>query len=152
MRNTKPHSPAGGSAGAPWRALARRAEGGSTDGGTFSDTLYMPFLVGLLLIGVALGLVGFWRVGASYSTQRGAQLGAVSPEEGDDMVAALWRAWSNREVTGGGFEIDSSDRSVSASIDASQSFNFASFGSQEFDISAGGQMRIRSERFYPGQP
>jgi hypothetical protein len=71
-----------------WRiyahVYAHKAECGSADAGTFADTSYIPYLVTLLLLGLIFALVGFWRISASYATQRGAHIGAVAPAKGND--------------------------------------------------------------------
>jgi hypothetical protein len=132
--------------------LLCRVESGNTDGGSYGELVYMPFLVGLVLFGLVLALVGFWRVGASYSTQRSMQIGAVSPESGQDALSALWRNWTNSSRPAGEFVVDEDSRTVGASISTSTRFNFYTLGAYSFSVSSGSQTHTRFERFYPGQP
>lgn len=131
-------------------ALFQRAENGSVEGGTFGELAYMPFLIGLLLVGLVFALVGFWRVGASYSAQYSAQIGAVSPNEGDNVLTVLWNGWSHDDMPTGGFALEAGDRNVSANIGRSTTFNFYTFGTWDLQVDA--QTHARSERFYPGGP
>jgi hypothetical protein len=122
------------------------------EAGVTSDILFIPFLVGLLLFGLIFAMVGFWRVGASYATQRSAQVGSVAPDQGNGVLSYLWQGWTGSSDTTGSFGVDSSGRTVHANIDAAKSFNSNVFGAWMFDVGGGGEMHIRSERFYPGQP
>lgn len=131
-------------------ALIRRAEGGSADAGSFGDTIYMPLLFVLLLFGFIVAMVGFWRVGASYATQYGAQVGSISPDEGDSVVAEQWSGWTGGSAPTDAFRIGSDERSVGASIDTSAAFDSFFLGPMDFSISAGSNMHVRAERFYPG--
>ena len=122
------------------------------DSGNYADIVYIPFLLGLLLFGLVIALVGFWRVGASYATQRSAQVGAVSPGQGNAVLADAWSGWTNGNAPTDGFAVDAQNRTVRAAIDTNKSFEVPELGLWGFSISAGGNMRVRSERFYPGQP
>ena len=134
------------------RSALRRAECGSADAGTLGDIIYIPYLVGLLLIGLMFALVGFYRVGASYAVQLGSQIGAVSPQNGNAAIASYWQTWMNSNTPTDAFAVDNQDRTVSASVNTSQSFNSNIIGPWQFAINAGSNMHVRSERFYPGQP
>jgi hypothetical protein len=135
------------------RKLFVRAEKGSMDGGNTSDIEYIPFLTALLLFGLMVALVGFYRVGASYSTQYAAQVGSVAPDQGNAALAAMWKAWTNsNDAPTDGFTQDSQTRSVNTSISASKSFNLGILGDYSFDIGSGTAIHVRSERFYPGAP
>jgi hypothetical protein len=131
--------------------LFRQLEGGNVDG-SFGDVIYMPLLMMLVLFGLMLALVGFWRVGSSFSTQLSAQAGSVAPDEGDNILSNLWTAWTGTTTPNHEFNVDSQTRSVSASINTSRGFSLGNFGDWEFSLSSGSGMRVRSERFYPGQP
>lgn len=125
------------------------------DGGSYGDIIFMPYLIGLLLVGLLFALVGFWRVGASYATQRSAQIGSVAADgeaAGNAALSAIWRGWTGRDLASGGVTVDAQDRSVGANINAMVNYDSALFGGWSLPISAGGQMSVRSERFYPGQP
>jgi hypothetical protein len=124
------------------------------DGGTYGDIIYMPFLIALVLIGMAFALVGFLRVGASYAVQYSAQVGAVAPEEGGNVLAILWRGWSNADGQSGSFAVDEEARTVTANVNTATSYDFSAFGMLPwtFSIGAGGELHVRSERFYPGEP
>lgn len=134
------------------RKLAVRTETGSMDGGNTSDIEYIPFLIGLLFFGLMISLVGFYRVGASYATQFSAQVGSVSPEYGNDALAAIWTAWTGANAPSDGFTQDADTRTVNSSLSTTKSFNIGVLGAYDFDISAGSGLNVRNERFYPGQP
>jgi hypothetical protein len=127
-----------------------KAEEGSMDGGTTSDILFIPFLVALLMFGLLFALVGFWRVGASYATQRSAQVGSVDPDQGNSTLSAIWHGWSSSDPTSAGFNLEAHNRSVRANIGTGIDQPNPMFGNQQFGLTA--QTRTRSERFYPGGP
>jgi hypothetical protein len=114
----------------------------------------LPFLIGLLLLGLVIALVGFWRVGASYSAQRSVQVGSVSPESGDDVLSAMWRAWTNSSLPSGGFVVDEENRTVRANISTEFNVDLSGQGFMPmgFTISGGSNTQTRFERFYPGEP
>lgn len=122
------------------------------DGGNYSDIVFAPFLLGLLLFGLMVALVGYYRVGASYSSQGAAQLAAVAPDQANAALANAWSGWTNGNAPADGVTVDSQARTVSANIDTSKSYNIGVLGNYEFSISAGSGVAVRSERFYPGQP
>lgn len=123
------------------------------DGGSMSDIAYMPFLLLLMLFGLMLALVGFWRVGSSFSTQLSAQTASVSPDQGNSALANLWRAWTGTDLPGSSsVTVDSQSNTVNSSINSATSFNLSTFGSWQFSVSSGTCTQIRVEQFYPGQP
>jgi len=128
----------------------RQSEGGSIDGGSYADVVYLPFLLALLLLGLFFALVGFWRVGASYSTQTSAQVGAVSPGNGGNVLTTWWSGWTGGNFPSGGFALDTSGRAVRSNVETAKTFDFFGFG--EWEVPIGGQTSSRSERFYPGRP
>ncbi len=128
----------------------RRVESGSADGGSFGDIMHIPFLVAVLLFGVIVALVGFWRVGASYATQQSAQIGSVNSSGAAAPLSGLWLAWSNNNYAPGQFNPDDADHSVSANINSAASYDNNILGEREFGV--GAQSYSRIERFYPGQP
>lgn len=131
------------------RRLFHSAESGNTDG-TFSDVLYMPMLIALLLFGLVMAMVGFWRIGASYATQRGAQWGAVNPSNGAAVQNSSFQGWTNTTAEGGKFTIDATQRSSEAQLNTYVIFEYMGLGPWRFSIDA--RTRSRSERFYPGGP
>lgn len=132
------------------RLLFHRLESGNIDG-SFSDIIFMPFLLMLLLFGLMLALVGFWRVGSSYSTQLSAQVGSVAPDQATNALSTLWSAWTGKELPSGAeFTEDAASRSVSTSINADAGFNLNEFGGWQFSVSSGSNIQVRSEKFYPG--
>jgi hypothetical protein len=133
------------------RLLRNRLESGNVDG-SLGDVVFVPFLLLVMLFGLMVALIGFWRVGASFSTQLSAQAGSVSPDQGNSILAGLWTAWTGGNAPTNGFSTDSSTRSVSSSINTTKSFDLSELGMYQFSISSGANMQIRSERFYPGQP
>ena len=134
------------------RKIASRVESGSMDGGNTSDIEYIPFLTGLMFFGLMIALVGFYRVGASYATQFAAQVGSVAPDDGNAAMAAMWTAWTGANAPADGFSTNDQTRSVSSNLSTSKSFNVGVLGAYSFDISSGTDLRVRAERFYPGQP
>jgi hypothetical protein len=106
-----------------------------------------------MLFGLMLALVGFWRVSSSFSTQLSAQVGSVAPDQANDVLSSLWTAWTGKALpSGAGFVEDDETRSISTSIDADAGFNLGEFGGWQFSVSSGSSMKVRSEKFYPGQP
>lgn len=134
------------------RRLFKHIEGGSMDGGNYSDIVYAPMLLALLLFGLMVALVGFYRVGASYAAQGSAQLAAVAPDQADPALQNAWSGWTQGNAPTNGVTVDSASRTVSANIDTSKSYNMGVLGNYQFQISAGSGIHVRSERFYPGQP
>jgi hypothetical protein len=130
--------------------LLQRVELGSADGGSFADTTYMPMLFALMLFGLFIALLGFWRVGASYATQQSAIVGAVSPNTGGAFLEDRWTGWSNGNFPSGGFAVNSGDRSAQADLSTHKTFDFYGLNTLEMPIRA--QTHTRSERFYPGGP
>jgi hypothetical protein len=131
-------------------SLRYRVESGSADGGTFSDIVFIPYLVGILMLGIFIALVGFWRVGASLASQMSVQVGSVAPTQGDSTLVGAWNLWTNSAGPSNGFTVNSSQRTVSGQINTSQIFNYLGFGPYSVSISA--KTEGRSERFYPGGP
>jgi hypothetical protein len=134
------------------RRLFHLAEVGSMDGGSFADIVYMPFLLAVLLFGLMVALVGFWRVGASYATLRSVQIGAVAPSQGNTILSSAWSGWTGGNGLDSGFSIDTTNRTVKSNITTDKAFNLGELGAWQFTISAGAGTHARSERFYPGQP
>ncbi len=132
------------------RLLFHRLESGNIDG-SFGDIIFMPFLLMLMLFGLMLALVGFWRVGSSFSTQLSAQVGSVAPDQANSALSALWSAWTGKELPSGS-EFTTTGRNISTSINADAGFNLNEFGGWQFSVSSGSSMQVRSEKFYPGQP
>ncbi|GEM_PF-5526295 len=131
------------------KRLCRAAESGNQDG-AFSDVMYMPILIALLLFGLVMAMVGFWRIGASYATQRGAQVGAVAPDNGSAAQSSAWQGWTNSTTAPGNYVVDPQIRSSHASMNTFVIFEYMGLGPWQFSISA--QTRSRAERFYPGAP
>ena len=127
----------------------RRAESGNLDG-EFADLAFLPLILGVLLLGIAFAMVGFWREGAGYATMNSAQVGAVAPSRGNSVQWSFWTGWTNAGSLNGGFAVDAPNRSATASMNMSQDFSFVWLGPWTFSIAA--QTHTRSERFYPGGP
>ena len=131
-------------------SLIRRAESGSMDGGNFADIVFIPYLVGVLVFGIFIALIGFWRVGASFATQSSVQVGSVAPGEGNAILGSAWSIWTNSNSPASGFVLNSSERTVSAGVNTGQGLEYFLFGPMPMTID--GQSHSRSERFYPGGP
>jgi hypothetical protein len=131
-------------------ALLRRLESGSMDGGSFGDIVHMPLMISLLVLGLMVAMVGFWRVGASYSAQRSAQTEAVTPSAGDGVMTQLLRNWIGGDPGQGDVNVDAANRTVWATVDDARTVDAKLLGAWQAEIPA--NTRIRSERFYPGQP
>ena len=134
----------------PFSAVLRSAQAGSMDGGSYADIVFIPYLVGVLVVGIFFALIGFWRVGASLATQMSAQVGSVAPGEGDSTLSGAWAIWTNTAGPGTGFSVNSDDRTVSAELNTGQTLDYVGFGPWVMTID--GQTSSRSERFYPGGP
>jgi hypothetical protein len=119
------------------------------DGGSTADIAYIPFLLFLMLFGLMLALVGYWRVGASFSTQLSAQTESVNTNQGQNMLAYLWGAWTGLNLPKNS-SVSASGGDVHSLIDSSSSFNEGPFGKWQFDVGSGADMNIRVEVFRPG--
>ena len=133
------------------RLLFHRLESGNIDG-SFSDIIFMPFLLTLMLFGLMLALVGFWRVGSSFSTQLSAQVASVAPDQATNALSALWSAWTGKELPSGSGSTEGEGNTVNTSINADAGFNLNEFGGWQFSVSSGSSVQVHSEKFYPGQP
>jgi hypothetical protein len=128
----------------------RRIEGGSMDGGSFGDIIHMPLMISLLVLGLMVAMVGFWRVGASYSAQRSAQAEAVAPDAGEGVMSQLLSGWLGGNTAQGEVEIDIANRSVRVAVDDARTVDAKLLGAWQAEVPA--NSRIRAERFYPGEP
>ncbi len=133
-----------------YTSVLRKAENGSMDGGTYADIVFIPYLVGILVVGIFFALIGFWRVGASYATQMSVQVGSVAPGEGGATLSGTWTLWTNSAGPATGFSLNSAERTVSAELNTEQTLDYVGFGPWVMTID--GQTTSRSERFYPGGP
>lgn len=130
--------------------VLHNAERGNMDG-DYAFIVYSPFMIAVLMVGICFAMIGFWRLGASYSAQRSAQLGAVSPGKANGALTAYFVDWTNASsVAGASFGVDAPNRTVTAALRTHQTFEYQSFGPWNFGIE--GQTLSRSERFYPGKP
>ena len=131
-------------------ALLRRMESGSADGGTFADIQFTPMLFALVVVGLFFALIGFYRVGASFSTQEGALVGAASPGTGQAMLTSSWIDWTRSNGPSNGFAVMPASRAVQTNLSTSGTFDYMGLGAWTMQIL--GQTYTRSERFYPGGP
>ena len=133
------------------RMLFRQVESGSSGGDDYAMLTYTPFLISVLLLGVIFGLIGFWRVGASYATERGAHAVAVNPGLGGSAASTLFLNWTNASsAPASGFSPDVAGRFSTIDTNTSKTFQYGLFGAWTFGIDA--QTQTRNERFYPGAP
>lgn len=131
--------------------LLRRIEGGSSGGDDFAFVTYGPFLLAILLIGLCFAMIGFWRIGASYATQRGAQVGSYNPGQASDAQQSFFFDWTNASsAPSTNFSNQAGDRRSTSTLNSNKEFSSYVFGDWSFDIDA--QTQTRSERFYPGAP
>jgi len=133
------------------RNLFRSIESGSSGGDDFGMVTYTPFLLIVLFVGLVFGMLGFWRVGASYATQNGTQLGAVAPGQGNATIGGFYLAWSNAQTTpASSFNVVTADRRTVGAINMDKNFDLSTLG--QWTLGVGAQTQTRSERFYPGAP
>jgi hypothetical protein len=130
--------------------ILHKAENGSMDGGAFADVAFIPYLIGVMIVGIFFALVGFWRVGASLSTQISAQAGSVAAADGNAALSAVWQLWTRDSGPAGGFSVNPTDRSVNAELLTGRDMDYLMFGLWQMPI--GAQSQSRMERFYPGGP
>lgn len=123
---------------------------GSADGGVFADLLYLPVIFALVLFALFITLVGFYRIGASYTTQQSALVGSVSPTNGYLTLFTRWTDWTYTTFSKGDFVVDPAARSAQANVNAVLTFDI--YGLGPFSLPIQGQTYTRSERFYPGDP
>ncbi len=139
----------------PARRGRRRLEGGSAEGGSLAFIVYTPYLFGLLLVGLAFALVGFWRVGATMSVERGAAANAVSPggssaagaRSAQQQALDTWANASGGQVT---LQAGPGQRSDTLTFSSRAILRTGVFGNWEFGLP--GQSERRRERFYSGPP
>lgn len=120
------------------------------DGGAFADVAFIPYLIGVMIVGIFFALIGFWRVGASFSAQISAQAGSVSAADGDVALSASWQLWTQDDGPASGFSVNPTDRSVNAELHTGRDLDYLMFGGWQLPIGAQSQSRV--ERFYPGGP
>ena len=135
----------------PLRSLIRKVESGSSGGDDYGMTLHVPFLLAVLFIGLVFGMIGFWRVGASYATQNGTQTGGVAPGRANSTIGAFYTAWSNAQsVPSSNVNVFTGDRRTVGTMSTNKNFDLGLFGN--WTLGLGAQTQSRSERFYPGAP
>ena len=133
--------------------LIRRMERGDA-GSEFAFITYTPFLMGLLIIGIFFGMLGFWRVGAGYANLVTSQKASVASESSAETTQrTLFGNWTNAStvsssVGGVGFQED--DRFIVSSFDINRTFEFSNFGPWAYEVNS--QIQSRLERFFPGAP
>lgn len=141
------------------RRLARQMQRG--DGDTFAHITYMPFLFGVLLLGIFFAMIGFWRMGVSYANDRGAVVGTTAASGVSAGTAAQNKAfvdWSNASsAPNGAMAVDSCGRSAKTTYSNTPSHFQYGYATNAFgpfgSVSAGqAQEDRRWERFYPGAP
>ena len=123
-------------------------------GAEFAFIIYTPFLMGLLIIGIFFGMLGFWRVGASYANLAGAQQAAFAGEgASEDTQRTLFGGWSNASTVSGGLsgvDVQADDRFIVAKFGIDRTFEFSNFAPWAYEVNS--QIQYRLERFYPGAP
>lgn len=141
------------------RQLARQMQRG--DGDTFAHITYMPFLFGVLLVGIFFGLIGFWRMGVNYANDRGAVVGTTSAGgagAGTSASGSAFADWSNASSSpSSAVSVDSCGRSAKTTFDNSdKNFRYGyatkAFGPFAAVDTGQAQEERRWERFYPGAP
>jgi hypothetical protein len=133
------------------RTWIRQVEGGSSGGDDFAFVTYGPFLLSILLIGLCFAMIGFWRIGASYATQRGAQVGSVRPSAAGAAQTSFFVDWTNAgSAPPSNFAFNPGDRTSTSSLNSTKEFHSYTFGDWSFSVNA--QTQTRNERFYPGAP
>ena len=117
------------------------------DGGSFGHTLYLPYLFLLVVFGLTVAMVGFWRVGTVAANERGAYVASVTLDTsaGSAETLGLFPDLTSSASTGG-VDADSAEgsRSVVMSTQADENVDLPFFGT----IIAQSQKRF--ERFYAG--
>ena len=133
--------------------LIRLAERGDA-GAEFAFITYTPFLMGLLIVGIFFGLVGFWRVGAGYANLVGSQRAAVGSESGAETTqSTLFGKWTNSSVVSSavnGVDVQPEDRFILSNFNINRTFEFSNFGPWAYAVNS--QIESRLERFFPGAP
>lgn len=133
--------------------LIRRSERGDA-GAEFAFITYTPFLLGLLIIGIFFGMLGFWRVGAGYSNLVGAQQAAVASEaSAETSQQNTFGSWTNASSTSAGISdvvSQAEDRFILTTFNINRTWEFWNFDPVNYSI--GSQIETRLERFFPGAP
>ena len=133
--------------------LIRRAERGDA-GAEFAFIVYTPFLMGLLIVGIFFGMLGFWRVGAGYANLVGTQKAVTtSDSSGEEVQRAAFGAWTHTDSVSSGITdvtTQAEDRFILASFDIKRTFEFWNFDPINYSVDS--QIQARLERFFPGAP
>ena len=127
------------------RQLVRHAERG--DGETFAFIEYTTFIWIILLGGLIFAMLGFWRVGASYSNDYGVGVGTLYTDrtKGSDKQNREFSLFTGNALSGSStFAPAYNQRMWTGGIN--NATNELVFGYQ-----INSQTKTRSERFFPGQ-
>jgi hypothetical protein len=133
------------------RKYIRRAERG--DGGSFAFVAYTPYLFFLMLFGVIIGLLGFYRVATVTANERGTYSASVTNDisQGQGTQRSVFQTWVNASSTGGlTTDIQQVGRSAIGRMSSNRTATVWQFGSVDNSVVA--QAQRRWERFYAGPP
>jgi hypothetical protein len=121
------------------------------DAGTFGTTAYMPFIFFIVLFGLFVALLGFWRQMTVMANERGAYTAStqLSGGAGDAEARSLFQSLTSGASQGvQGINSTQSGRCVTTDLKASTNIDIMFFGGLEGKVGASSQKRW--ERFYAG--
>jgi hypothetical protein len=121
------------------------------ESGAFGDTLYLPFLFTLVVFGIFVAMLGFYRQMTVLSNERGASLATRASTSGSAQGTAL--SWfrnltASGQGSAGSATSDQAGRSVNNTLNASTAIEMPFFGGVQGDAMASSQKRW--EQFYAG--
>ena len=138
--------------------FATRFENGSI-GEDFAYASQLPVHVSLLVMGMMVAMIGFWRLGAFQGGERGAFTGSTAPvngiESGKSAAAGFFNAWSNETPQAtdsiASFIRRPQARTATGAIETTTSIDWTGTG-VNFQFALSGSSVKRWERFYGGPP
>jgi hypothetical protein len=112
---------------------------------------YQSYLFVVLLLGLVFGMVGFWRLGASFANDLATRNGAITTSTPDDIRA--WQVTLFEGFTGGDIaSYDASSVEYSELVTNRMVFSRLSTHSDwAGGLYVGAQSQVRDERFFPGR-
>jgi hypothetical protein len=129
--------------------LERNAERG--DASTFGSTAYMPFMFFVMVFGMFIAMVGFWRLMAVEANEQGTYARSVQKSGGTGEAQSAFAELTNDGTGAAGNTVTSSSgmgRRTELDLQEDTSLSIMFFGRTDAKISASSQKRF--EQFYAG--
>lgn len=114
-------------------------------------TQYTAWLFFIVMLGVVIGMVGVWRIGANYVNDYSARYGAVTTDSANEVrsqQAGLFEGLTGGDITGDDNHNTVYEPALGSRTSLSGIYNDTDLAEDSY---AGAQSRVRLERFYPGK-